>query len=479
MKKIITILLAIVCVLSCFVSCSNKATDDVVIAADGKSDYAIYRADKATEGEKDGGGELRTLIKEKTGIKIDYSTDDKFGLIEGKKEIVIGNTNREASKIAAEGLGENQFRFLMVGDTLAIAASNTDCLEAAAQTFVEEYATKSGVKVPSDLDRTWQCKPGFNTYEVENPVIAKGADPYCVEKDGVFYYCWSGGGGVKVSKADSLDKISTSGGSLVWKPESGKMWSSDIWAPELHYVQGNWYIYVAADDGENANHRMYVMKGTTQDPTDPFEFVGKITDSTDMWAIDGTVLQVKDELYFVWSGWPRENSGNHQELYIAHMSDPTTIDSERVSICAPDKAWESPLCEGPIAIYKDGDIYLLYSGNGSWGAKYSIGYLKLKAGADPMKKASWIKNPSPILSQNMVAQGPGHCSTVTLEDGSIWIVYHANLPNQTGDGNWWSKRSVWLGEVKFQKDGSIKPMQVQKVVNLPKGTWFVDTEITK
>jgi GH43 family beta-xylosidase len=52
-----------------------------------------------------------------------------------------------------------------------------------------------------------------------------------------------------------------------------------------------YYIYVAIDDGNNANHRMYVLEGDTNDPLLPFTFVGKLNTPDDNWAIDGTVLK--------------------------------------------------------------------------------------------------------------------------------------------------------------------------------------------
>ena len=60
---------------------------------------------------------------------------------------------------------------------------------------------------------------------------------------------------------------------------------------ELHKIGGRWYIYVAADDGDNYHHRMYVLGCTGENPTDKYEMLGKITDKTDKWAIDGTVLR--------------------------------------------------------------------------------------------------------------------------------------------------------------------------------------------
>jgi len=480
MKKLITLLLAAATVISsmAFVSCKDEQEEEtkmITILADGSSNYAIYRSDKATDGEKAGGTALRTLINDKTGVRMDYTTDDKFGKIEGKLEILVGNTNRDASAVAAEGLGENQFRFLMVGDTLAIAASNPNCYEAAAQTFADEYVTESGISVPENLDRTWQCTLGYTTYEVKNPINDEGDDPYVTQHNGTYYYCWSGGGGVRVSSAPSIDKISKDGGVQVYSAPPNTMWSSEYWAPEMHYINGEWYIYVAADDGEDINHRMYVLKGKSQDPLKGFTMVGKITDPSDKWAIDGTVLQVNGELYFVWSGWQGDNDFGNQKLYIAHMSDPCTIDSERVVISVPQHGWEGPLNEGPIPVYHNGEIYIIYSGNGSWTADYCLGYLKL-VGSDPMKTKNWEKSTSPILSRNSVAVGPGHCSVATAVDGSQWVIYHANLPDaEVG----WKGRSVWMQKLEFTSGGKIKLMRNEKTVDYPEECWTVEYEITK
>lgn len=474
MKRITSLLLAfalILCSLSLF-ACKNSGKEETLdIMTEGESNYAIYRADRADKTESSAAASLRSRIQEKTGVSIPISTDDDFGKLEGKLEIVIGSTNREASAIAAEGLGENQFRFLAVGTTVAIVSSNPDCLKLAAQTFVDEYASENTIKVPKNLDRTWQCKPEFSYYEVENPIIDGGSDPYVIEHDGTFYYCWSGGNGVMVAKCgDKIDSISPDGGKKVYTSPANTNYSGEYWAPELHYINGEWYIYVAADDGNNATHRMFVLKGTTHDPTDPFEFVGQITDPSNKWAIDGTVVTCNGELYFVWSGWPGDSDVD-QRLYIAHMSDPTTIDSERTEISRPVLGWEGRINEGPCAVYNGDDVYIVYSGNGSWSEDYCLGYLKL-TGSDPLKASSWTKSQTAILLKSSVAMGPGHCSVVTAPDGTQWIYYHANL-----EVAGWNGRSVWIQKLEFSSDGKIKLMRTTKTVKLPEASWAIDQEL--
>ena len=211
---------------------------------------------------------------------------------------------------------------------------------------------------------------------VQNPVFSYGADPWVIRHEDEYYYCYSSGNGVAVAKINSPAEISPENGQVVYTAPEGTMYSANYWAPELHYINGEWYIYVAADDGNHAAHRMYVLRGTTQSPTDPFEMVGKISDSTDYYAIDGTVLQHNDSLYFVWSGWARVGS-NVQDLYIAHMSDPCTIDSERVRISKPDFAWEKVgfpfVNEGPVALTHQDNTYIVYSASVSWTDDYCLG----------------------------------------------------------------------------------------------------------
>ncbi len=296
---------------------------------------------------------------------------------------------------------------------------------------------------------------------VRNPVAPTGADPWVIQHEGKYYYCYSSPvwffGGVGVAEIPSIHQISTEGGSQVYvaPAEEGAdlSHSFNYWAPELHYINGEWYIYVACDDGNNETHRMYVLKGTSQDPTDPFEYVGQITDPSNKWAIDGTVLQLNGELYFIWSGW--EGDVNvAQNIYIAHMSDPCTIDSERVCLSVPEYSWEiygTPyINEGPAILQHNGKTFIVYSASGSWTDNYCLGMLTL-TGDDPLDAASWKKSTTAVFEKlEGTAYGPGHNSFTTACDGSVWMIYHANLQAGTG----WEGRSIWIAPVTFDKNGN-------------------------
>lgn len=289
----------------------------------------------------------------------------------------------------------------------------------------------------------------------KNPIAAHGADPYLIKHGDIYYYCHSIGNGVAVRKCTDIYKIEDSQSTVVYKAPISGDYSKEYWAPELHLINGEWYIYVAADDGDNYNHRMYVLKCTGDDPLQPFEMVGKISDPSDKWAIDGTVLNYNGELYFIWSGWEGDEN-IAQNIYIAQMSDPMTIDSERILLSYPEYEWEQwgasgdlpTINEGPAVLIKDSTVHIVYSASGSWCDEYCLGVLTNRSG-NILDKNSWIKSVKPVFSKSPESYGPGHNSFTTDKNGDDWIIYHANKVSGTG----WRGRSVRAQ--KFAWDGDM------------------------
>ena len=273
--------------------------------------------------------------------------------------------------------------------------------------------------------------------------LGGGCDPWFCEYGGRYYYCYPLGNGMGVKSADSLAELWDAPGRRVYTAPEGTDYSSDYWAPELHFIDSRWYIYVCADDGANENHRMYVLSCDT--PDGDYVMEGKIADKTDKWAIDGTVLRAGEELWFIWSGWEGDSDGC-QNLYIAHMSDPLHIDSERVKISSPVYSWEKngmPVNEGPAVLCGEEGIFLFYSASGSWTDDYCLGMLTLTG--NPGSADGWVKSPLPVMKKAETAFGPGHCSFVS-SGGEDYIVYHANIESGTG----WNARSVRLQPVSYR-----------------------------
>ncbi|MBN2477309.1 MAG: glycoside hydrolase family 43 protein [Pirellulales bacterium] len=286
-----------------------------------------------------------------------------------------------------------------------------------------------------------------------NPILRSGADPWVTRYEGDYLLCQSRRGGVRVARASRLQDLDTVPWIRVWTPPQNKPYSKELWAPELHYLQGKWYIYVAADNGDNANHRMFVLEGTSQDPQKPFQLKGKIAASTDRWAIDGTVLEMPDRsLYFIWSGW--EGTENvAQLLYIAPMRKPWAIAGERVCISRPEHDWElngEPLInEGPEVLWNGDRLFVVYSASGSWGDDYCLGQLRWKGG-NVLDPHAWVKKAEPVFSRTADVFGPGHASFTTSPDETEhWIVYHA--AKYAGAG--WN-RNVRIQKFTWNDDGS-------------------------
>ncbi len=286
-----------------------------------------------------------------------------------------------------------------------------------------------------------EVKNPVSEIKYTNPLDDDGADysdPWMIQAGERYYYCGSTPDNTLIIKrgADSTTLL-TKSDHVVWSAPAGTDYSKELWAPELHFLEGHWYIYFAADDGNNANHRMYALRGGS-DPADPlagkYTFQGKVAAPTDRWAIDGTVLSLNHQLYFIWSGW----AGSHnvaQNLYIAPMSDPLTISGERVMISTPDHLFEQHgqpfVNEGPEVLQHKGKIMVIYSASGSWTDDYCLGQLTLNGDA-PLVAANWQKKAQPVFQKTHEVFGPGHCSFIQSPSHTPYLVYHAAVTQGSG-----------------------------------------------
>jgi GH43 family beta-xylosidase len=270
------------------------------------------------------------------------------------------------------------------------------------------------------------------TRDFFNVVLADGADPWVIRHtDGFYYLTCTTGSDVTLWRDRTLSGVGHGEKKVVWRPPERGPNSKEIWGPELHFLQGAWYVYFAASDGDNAHHRMFVLENRSADPFEG-EFVdkGQVCDkANDRWAIDGTVASVGNELYFIWSGWEGSENGR-QSLYIARMESPLALASERVEISRPTLPWElvgdPKVNEGPEVLVRDKTIYLFFSASGSWTDQYCLGLLTATVGSDLLSPYSWKKLDKPVFASANGVFGPGHASFTKSPDGrEDWIVYHA------------------------------------------------------
>src|SRR5690348_9519587 len=122
-----------------------------------------------------------------------------------------------------------------------------------------------------------------------NPIIGDGADPWVVYQAGYYYLTYTTGSSVAIYRSTSLagpDGLAHATVATVFYPPAP--YNQNVWAPELHFLGGKAYVYYAADDGNNADHRMFAAESDKTGPSFSFSFKSKVYDpSTDRWAIDG------------------------------------------------------------------------------------------------------------------------------------------------------------------------------------------------
>ncbi|MFH5833608.1 family 43 glycosylhydrolase [Halalkalibaculum sp. DA3122] len=306
---------------------------------------------------------------------------------------------------------------------------------------------------------TTSCNSTFT-----NPVM-DGADPWVIKKDGYYYFCESREGGIHIAKSRKLTEPQN--WTRVWQQPAEGWNSSHLWAPELHYIQGKWYVYYTAGEAGPPfiHQRSGVLEGSSQDPQESFEEKGQLYTGDDIsnrtnntWAIDLTPLKLGDQLYGIWSGWKqnRNDDATTQHLYIAKMENPWTISSSRVLISSPEESWERGnevdfgINEGPEVLRHGDDVFVIYSTRESWLPQYRLGQLRLAGtDADPMNPENWTKT-GPVFQGTESVHGVGHASFTTSPDSiEHWIIYHSKKSTEPG----WN-RDIRMQPFSWNEDGS-------------------------
>jgi GH43 family beta-xylosidase len=292
-----------------------------------------------------------------------------------------------------------------------------------------------------------------------NPLLPSGPDPWVYQKDGFYYYMQTTGNNLVLRKTAKMSELASGVSTTIWTPKPTGPASHDIWAPEIHFLDGKWYVYFTAGPGNCCGgQRMWVLENANPDPTTgTWTEKGQIAvPGQDLWAIDGTILEQNGKRYLVWSG--QEAGSDQQNLYIALMSNPWTLTGPRTQLSHPQFAWElngaPKVNEGPEVIQHAGKTYLVYSASHCSTDDYALGQLTASATADPLDANSWTKSTTPVFTKNPAnrAYGPGHNGFFVSKDGTQnWIIYHANLQAGQGCGD---PRNPRMQPFTWKADGS-------------------------
>lgn len=292
-----------------------------------------------------------------------------------------------------------------------------------------------------------------------NPVW-NGADPWITKHDNEYIYCCSVDNSIVVYRSELVTKRGER--ETIWKaPVQG--WNSNcVWAPEIHFIDGHWYVYYAAGvSGPPFIHqRTGVLRSKTEDVFSDYEDMGMLytgdQEGINTWAIDMTVFKHQGKLYAVWSGWKKQmdTDATSQHLYIQEMENPYTLKGKRILLSSPEENWETggplDLNEGPEVLKHNSQVFIIYSCRESWLKEYRQGMLQLNGSDENLLDPAYWTKKGPVFEGTDEVLGVGHCSFTKSPDGTEdWIIYHSKKTIQPG----WD-RDVRMQPFTWNADGT-------------------------
>jgi GH43 family beta-xylosidase len=263
-----------------------------------------------------------------------------------------------------------------------------------------------------------------------DPLVPNRADPYVLKHaDGYYYFTGSVPeyDRLVLRRSRTVAGLSEAEETVIWTKHAAGEMGNHIWAPELHYIDGKWYIYFAAGTAEDKwAIRPYVLECADADPiSGHWVEKGRIRLPVESFSLDATTFEHRGQRYLAWAQIIEESC-----LYIARMDTPWSIATEPVKISAPEYDWEIQLHrvnEGAAVLTRNGRVFMAYSASGT-DDRYCMGLLTADESSDLLDSASWTKAKEPVFRSSEAASqfGPGHNSFTVNEDGSAdLLVYHA------------------------------------------------------
>ena len=274
-----------------------------------------------------------------------------------------------------------------------------------------------------------------------NPVLPyqaqELADPHVLKYNGQYYMYTSGD---PIVAHQSKDLVHWKSLGAVLKSTPGSWNEADVWAPEVIYRNGTFYMFYTASR-KSTDWRVNEMArrvgvATSQSPAGPFVDSG--APLFDGWAIDGTVFQDpltgKETLYFSQLQEPDYPGAAIAAVPLSRDDATHTyrIEGKPQTVLRGSSAWEDKdgdpnngslryTNEGPTVFERDGKIYLMYSA-GSWDMPtYAVGYAVADSALGPFRKVE-----PPLLKATPLVDGPGHNAVVVAPNNQDLVhLYHA------------------------------------------------------
>ncbi|MBN2704487.1 MAG: glycoside hydrolase family 43 protein [Pontiellaceae bacterium] len=284
---------------------------------------------------------------------------------------------------------------------------------------------------------------GGEKLEWTNPIVMQRADPHVFQHTDGYYYLVATVpeyDRIELRRAKTLAGLSTAEVKTVWKKHERGVMGAHIWAPEIHFIDGVWYIYFTSAPAESIwDIRPWVLSCADENPLEgEWKEEGRVKLAWESFSLDATTFAHKGKRYYVWTQ-RGDAPYDGTNIYIAEMDSPTSIIGAPVMLMYPDFEWETRgyrVNEAPSVLISHGKVFMTYSASAT-DANYCLGMLTADEDADLLDVKSWTKSKEPVLKSNPETSqyGPGHNCFVKSPDGKTDIlVYHSrNYEKIEGD----------------------------------------------
>lgn len=302
-----------------------------------------------------------------------------------------------------------------------------------------------------------------------NPIAAY-ADPSIVFHDGYYYYTYAngydGGMGLWMAKAANLCDIGKVEPVLIWSQKQSGVAKemTALWAPQLYFMDGRWYIYAAAqtskDTATGEDRRFpYVWVGQVDDPMGAYEYFGCMENiDTDVFTyLSPRVIKHGGKWYMFISGFYTQSDTNPhtQRMRVCELASPTKMASKQIVISSPVYDYEAGIMEGPYPFYApNGTLYLIFAAGHTRTDLYCTGIMRFNGSeSDSLLDAGkWEKFAEPLQYTNYdnFVYSPGAMVVTTSPSGAkFYGVYHAKEYHYSA----YSMRRMHMQEITFDANG--------------------------
>lgn len=269
----------------------------------------------------------------------------------------------------------------------------------------------------------------------DNPLLRQRADPHVfLHTDGQYYFTATVPeyDRIEIRRTKELNLLDSAETRVIWRKHASGPMSHHIWAPEIHFIEGRWYIYFTSSPANDIwEIRPHALVNESADPfKGEWKEAGRILTGWESFSLDATTFVHRGKRYFSWVQRGRTpDEGQGTNIYLAEMETPLKIKGKVALLTKPDFEWEKrkyQVNEGPAVLIRNGRIFMTFSASAT-NSDYCVGLLTADANADLLDPASWKKTLQPVFktSERTAIYGPGHNSYTTLPDGKTDVfVYH-------------------------------------------------------